>query len=52
MPEAVRSNSEETAHKDGEAQRKLAERVAQRVYELWREDLRREQERRGRRNRR
>jgi hypothetical protein len=35
-----------------ETDRKLAEKVAQRVYELWREDLRREQERRGKKNRR
>jgi len=52
MPRAVQPNKQVETQNPGEEQRKLAERVALRVYELWREDLRREQERRGRRNRR
>jgi hypothetical protein len=51
MPQATPSNGP-AAPRDPEAERKLVERVAKRVYELWREDLRRELERRGRRTRR
>jgi hypothetical protein len=51
MP-ASRPTNGSSAPKTGEEERKLVERVAQRVYELWREELRREQERRGRRIRR
>lgn len=52
MPRLNSSNGAGPAQNSSEDQRKLVERVAQRVYELWREDLRREQERRGRRIRR
>jgi hypothetical protein len=38
--------------RDGEAERKLAEKVAKRVYELWLEDVRRDKERRGKSSRR
>jgi hypothetical protein len=38
--------------RDSEAERKLAEKVAKRVYELWLEDVRRDKERRGKSSRR
>jgi hypothetical protein len=49
MPVSAQPNG---SAQGSEAERKLVERVAKRVYELWREDLRREQERRGKRGRR
>ncbi len=52
MPINVEPNSVKSSSTTGEDERKLAEKVARRVYELWREDLRREQERRGRKIRR
>lgn len=52
MPINAEPKSANTSSMTGDDERKLAEKVAQRVYELWREDMRREQERRGRKIRR
>ena len=52
MPQKRSSNANTAQAMDGEADRKLAEKVAKRVYELWLEDLRRDRERRGKPGRR
>lgn len=48
MPEQGQSTNQTTNAKPPASYEELVKQVAQRVWELWQQELRREQERRGR----